>query len=78
MKNKKFKPSFRITDRTNEHAAKYLSTALIIFKLRLGKIIKAIGEYSSRISKSGNSGHIIVPKDWIGHEVVVKIKEDRK
>jgi hypothetical protein len=51
MKNKKFKPSFRITDRTNEHAAKYLSTALIIFKLRLGKIIKAIGEYSIKISQ---------------------------
>jgi len=47
MKNKKFKPSFRITDRTNEHAAKYLSTALIIFKLRL----KAIGEYSIKISQ---------------------------
>ncbi len=35
-------------------------------------------QIESTVTKSGNSGHIIVPKDWIGQEVVVKIKEDRK
>jgi putative transposon-encoded protein len=35
-------------------------------------------EIESTVTKSGNSGHIIVPKDWIGQEVVVKIKEARK
>jgi putative transposon-encoded protein len=35
-------------------------------------------QIESTVTKSGNSGHIIVPKDWIGKEVVVKIKEVRK
>jgi hypothetical protein len=25
---------------------------------------------------SGNSGHVVVPKDWIGKEVIVKIKQE--
>jgi putative transposon-encoded protein len=35
-------------------------------------------QIESSVTKSGNSGHIIVPKDWIVHEVIVKIKEARK
>ena len=35
-------------------------------------------QIESTVTKSGNSGHIIVPKDWIGRDVIVKIKEDRK
>jgi putative transposon-encoded protein len=35
-------------------------------------------QIESTVTKSGNSGHIIVTKDWIGRDVVVKIKEDRK
>jgi hypothetical protein len=35
-------------------------------------------QIESTVTKSGNTGHIIVPKDWIGQEVVVKIKEARK
>jgi putative transposon-encoded protein len=35
-------------------------------------------QIKSTVTKSGNSGHIIVPKDWIGQEGVVKIKEDRR
>jgi putative transposon-encoded protein len=34
-------------------------------------------QIESTVTKSGNSGHIIVPKDWIGREVIVKLK-DRK
>jgi putative transposon-encoded protein len=35
-------------------------------------------QIESTVTNSGNSGHIIVPKDWIGRDVIVKIKEDRK
>jgi putative transposon-encoded protein len=35
-------------------------------------------QIESTVTKSGNSGHIIVPKDWIGQGVIVKLKEDRK
>ena len=34
-----------------------------------------IKEIESVVTQSGNSGHVIVPKDWIGKEVIVKIKE---
>ena len=34
-------------------------------------------QIESTVTKSGNSGHIIVSKDWIGQEVIVKLK-DRK
>jgi putative transposon-encoded protein len=37
---------------------------------RMKAIIKQI---ESVVTTSGNSGHV-VPKDWIGKEVVVKIK----
>jgi putative transposon-encoded protein len=35
-------------------------------------------QIENSVTKSGNSGHIIVPKDWIGQEVIVNIKEARK
>jgi putative transposon-encoded protein len=40
---------------------------------RMKVIIKQI---ESAVTPSGNSGHVIVPKDWIGKEVVVKIKQE--
>jgi putative transposon-encoded protein len=33
-----------------------------------------IMEIESVVTESGNSGHVIVPKDWIGKEVIVKIR----
>jgi putative transposon-encoded protein len=42
---------------------------------RMKAIIKQI---ESVVTPSGNSGHVVVPKDWIGKEVVVKIKEENK
>ena len=35
-------------------------------------------QIESTVTRSGYSGHIIVPKDWIGQDVIVKIKEARK
>jgi putative transposon-encoded protein len=42
---------------------------------RMKAIIKQI---ESVVTKSGNSGHVAVPKDWIGKEVIVKIKQEEK
>jgi putative transposon-encoded protein len=39
---------------------------------RMKAIIKQIE--SVVVTPSGNSGHVVVPKDWIGREVVVKVK----
>ena len=33
-------------------------------------------EFESEATKSGNSGHVIVPKDWIGKKVKVSLIED--
>jgi putative transposon-encoded protein len=30
------------------------------------------------VTPSGSSGHVVVPKHWIGKEVIVKIKQEEK
>jgi putative transposon-encoded protein len=42
---------------------------------RMKAIIKQI---ESVVTPAGNSGHVVVPKDWIGKEVIVKIKQEEK
>jgi putative transposon-encoded protein len=42
---------------------------------RMKAIIKQI---ESVVTPSGNSGHVVVPNDWIGKEVVVKINQQKK
>jgi putative transposon-encoded protein len=42
---------------------------------RMKAIIKQI---ESVVTPSGNSGHVVVPKDWIGKEVIVKIKQQKQ
>jgi putative transposon-encoded protein len=39
---------------------------------RMKAIIKQI---ESVVTSSGNSGHVVVPKDWIEKEVIVRIKQ---
>lgn len=34
-----------------------------------------ITQVESVVTPSGNSGHVVVPKAWIGKEVVVTLKE---
>ena len=41
---------------------------------RMKTIIKQIER--SIVTPSDNSGHVVVPKDWIGKEVIVKIKHE--
>jgi putative transposon-encoded protein len=39
-----------------------------------------ITQVESVVTPSGNSGHVVVPKAWIGKEAIIKLKkgEDRK
>jgi putative transposon-encoded protein len=41
---------------------------------RMKAIIKQI---ESAVTPSGNSGHVVVPKAWIGREVIVLLKEKK-
>jgi putative transposon-encoded protein len=34
-----------------------------------------ITQIESVVTPSGNSGHVVVPKAWIGKEVIVKINQ---
>jgi putative transposon-encoded protein len=34
-----------------------------------------ITQIESTVTPSGNSGHVVVPKAWIGEEAIVKLKE---
>jgi putative transposon-encoded protein len=34
-------------------------------------------QIESTVTPSGNSGHVVVPKDWIGKEAIVVLKENR-
>jgi putative transposon-encoded protein len=36
-----------------------------------------ITQIESVVTPSGNSGHVVVPKAWIGKEPVVTLKENR-
>ena len=37
-----------------------------------------IKQIESVVTPSGNSGHVVVPKYWIGKGVIVKIKQEEK
>ena len=34
-----------------------------------------ITQIESTVTPSGNNGHVVVPKAWIGKEAIVKLKE---
>jgi putative transposon-encoded protein len=36
-----------------------------------------ITQIESVVTSSGNSGHVVVPKAWIGKEAIVTLKENR-
>ena len=56
------------------HSSIYAECEKIMVR-RMKAIIKQI---ESVVTPSGNSGHVVVPKVWIGKEVVVKIKQEDK
>jgi putative transposon-encoded protein len=41
-------------------------------------MIATITQIKSVVTPSGNSGHVVVPKAWIGKEVIVLLKVKEK
>jgi putative transposon-encoded protein len=39
------------------------------------RMIATITQIESVVTPSGNSGHVVVPKAWIGNEAIVTLKE---
>jgi len=50
----------------------YVHTASINMVRRM---IATITKVESVVTPSGNSGHVVVPKAWIGKEAIVTLKE---
>jgi putative transposon-encoded protein len=42
------------------------------------RMIATITKIESVVTPSGNSGHVVVPKAWIGKEAIVILKEREK
>jgi putative transposon-encoded protein len=42
------------------------------------RMIATITQIESVVTPSGNSGHVVVPKAWIGKEAIVILKEKKK
>jgi putative transposon-encoded protein len=41
------------------------------------RMIATITKIESTVTPSGNSGHVVVPKAWIGKEAIVVLKESK-
>jgi putative transposon-encoded protein len=57
---------------TNEINIYYVHTTSIIMVRRM---IATITQIESVVTPSGNSGHVVVLKAWIGKEAIVTLKE---
>jgi putative transposon-encoded protein len=42
------------------------------------RMIATITQIESVVTPSGNSGHVVVPKAWIGKEAIVRLKVTEK
>ena len=41
------------------------------------RMIATITQIESVVTPSGNSGHVVVPKAWIGQEAIVTLKKNK-
>ena len=57
---------------TRESNIYYVHTLHLIMVRRMKATITQI---ESVVTPSGNSGHVVVPKAWIGKEAIVTLKE---
>ena len=42
------------------------------------RMIATITQIGSVVTPAGNSGHVVVPKAWIGKEAIVTLKENER
>ena len=54
----------------------YTMYILLISMVRHMKAV--ITQIESVVTPSGNSGHVVVPKSWIGKEAIVRLKVKEK
>jgi putative transposon-encoded protein len=47
----------------------------ILFSLYVVRVKATMTQIESVVTPSGNSGHVVVPKAWIGKEAIVTSKE---
>ena len=56
----------------------YILCTYIHVSFNMVRRMKAIiTQIESVVTPSGNSGHVVVPKAWIGKEAIVTLKENR-
>jgi putative transposon-encoded protein len=56
----------------------YILCTYIHLSFNMVRRMKAIiTQIESVVTPSGNSGHVVVPKAWIGKEAIVTLKENR-
>ncbi len=57
---------------------KSIYTMYIQYHFDMVRRMKAtITQIESVVTPSGNSGHVVVPKAWIGREAIVSVKDNR-
>jgi putative transposon-encoded protein len=61
---------------TKESNIYYVHTTISLNMVR--RMIATITQIESVVTPSGNSGHVVVPKAWIGKEAIVILKEKEK
>jgi putative transposon-encoded protein len=54
---------------------KSIYTMYIHLIVMVRRMIATITQIESVVTPSGNSGHVVVPKAWIGKEAIVTLKE---
>ena len=59
---------------TKEINIYYVHTTSVIMVRRM---IATITKIESVVTSSGNSGHVVVPKAWIGKEAIVTLKDGK-
>ena len=50
---------------------------LILAIIMVRRMKATITQIESLVTPSGNSGHVVVPKAWIGKEAIVTLRENR-
>jgi putative transposon-encoded protein len=55
----------------------YYVHTYILTHIMVRRMKATITKIESVVTPSGNSGHVVVPKAWIGKEAIVTLKENR-
>ena len=55
----------------------YYVHTYILTHIMVRRMKATITQIESVVTPSGNSGHVVVPKAWIGKEAIVTLKENR-